>query len=41
MDSYLFVETKFGGKNAFGTIVKDKVTAKVDFEGNILDVTSP
>ena len=37
---YMTVETKFRGKNAYRGLVKDKAVAKVDYEGNILEVTS-
>ena len=34
---YILVSTSFRGKNAFGAIVKQKVTARVDLSGNILE----
>lgn len=37
---YLLVETTFRGKNAFGGTVKSQVTAKVDLEGNVIDIIS-
>lgn len=35
---YLIVITKFRGKNAFGAYVINTVTAKVDLNGNILEI---
>ena len=38
---YMIVIVEFRGKNAFGAIVKDKVRAKVSYEGDVLEITSP
>ncbi|MBU0518798.1 hypothetical protein KKA00_05960 [bacterium] len=38
MGEYLIVKTTFRGKNAFGGVVKNWVKAKVDLDGNILEV---
>jgi hypothetical protein len=40
IDDYLIVETRFRGKNVYGGIVMNSVTAKVDFEGNVLEIIS-
>ena len=37
---YLTVTTTFRGKNAFGGVVKQTVVAKVDLDGNILEILS-
>lgn len=37
---YLLVETTFRGKNAFGALVKNSVTAKVDLNGNVIEIIS-
>lgn len=37
---YLIVKTTFRGKNAFGGIVKNWVKAKVDLNGNVINVIS-
>ncbi|HUM52138.1 MAG TPA: hypothetical protein PK431_09995 [Chitinophagales bacterium] len=37
---YILVVTKFRGKNAFGGKVINTVTAKVDFDGNVLEIVS-
>ena len=37
---YLIVTTTFRGKNAFGGVVKNSVTAKVDLDGNVIEVLS-
>ena len=37
---HVLVKTTFRGKNAFGGVVKNSVTAKVDLEGNVIEVTS-
>ena len=34
----LLVTTSFRGKNAFGAVVRETVTAKVDLQGNVLEV---
>lgn len=34
----IFVSTTFRGKNAFGGIVKNTVTAYVDFDGNVIEI---
>lgn len=36
--SYILVQTRFRGKNSFGAMVLQTVTAKVDLEGNILSI---
>lgn len=36
----IFVITEFRGKNAFGGKVKNTVSARVDFEGNVIEVIS-
>ena len=38
--SYLIVKTTFRGKNAFGGVVKNSVTAKVDLDGNVVEIIS-
>ena len=35
---YLIVMTTYRGKNAFGGVVKNFVKAKVDFNGNVLEI---
>lgn len=40
LGDYLLVTTKFRGANAFGGKVINTVTAKVDFEGNVVEVIS-
>ena len=37
---HLIVTTKFRGKNAFGGVVRNSVTAKVDLNGNVIEVLS-
>ncbi len=37
---YLIVKTTFRGKNAFGGMVINSVTAKVDLDGNVIQVLS-
>jgi hypothetical protein len=37
---HLIVKTTFRGKNAFGGVVKNWVMAKVDLNGNVLEVIS-
>ena len=37
---YLIVTATFRGKNAFGGVVKNSVTAKVDLNGNVIEVIS-
>jgi hypothetical protein len=37
---YLVVKTIFRGKNAFGGVVMNWITAKVDLNGNVIDVIS-
>ncbi|MBL7148563.1 MAG: zinc ribbon domain-containing protein [Candidatus Cloacimonetes bacterium] len=39
-DNYLVIETKFRGKNAFGGIVTNSIKAKVDLNGNVIEVLS-
>lgn len=36
--SYIFVITKFRGANAFGGKVVNTISAKVDFNGNVLEI---
>lgn len=38
--SYLLVKTSFRGKNAFGGTVVNWVEAKVDLDGNVLEILS-
>ena len=38
MKDYLVVTTVFRGKNGFGALVKNSVSAKVDMDGNILKI---
>jgi hypothetical protein len=35
---YLIVRTKFRGKNGFGALVVNSITAQVDLEGNVLTI---
>lgn len=35
---FLLVQTTFRGKNAFNATIKNSVTAKVDFSGNVLEI---
>ena len=37
---YLIVKTTFRGKNVFGGVVTNTITAKVDLNGNVIEVTS-
>ncbi|MBD3339395.1 MAG: hypothetical protein GF353_09820 [Candidatus Lokiarchaeota archaeon] len=37
---HLIVKTTFRGKNAFGGVVKNWIQAKVDLNGNVIDVIS-
>jgi len=37
---HLIVRTTFRGKNAFGGVVKNSVMAKVDLDGNVLEILS-
>lgn len=37
---YIEVETKFRGTNAYGAVVQDKVRARVDYNGEVLEITS-
>lgn len=37
-EEYLIVKTEFHGKNSFGAIVRSTVKAKVDLEGNVLEI---
>ena len=37
---YIFVITKFRGANAFGGKVVNTVSAKVDFNGNVIEIVS-
>lgn len=36
----LIIQTDFHGKNAFGAVVKNSVIAKVDLDGNVIEVLS-
>lgn len=38
MGDYLVVRTTFRGKNAFGGVVKNWVKAKVDLNGNVIEI---
>ena len=38
MKTYIIVLTKFRGKNSFGGKVINFIKAKVDLEGNILEI---
>lgn len=38
MDKNLVVLTTFRGKNAFGGTIKNSIKAKVDFEGNVIEI---
>lgn len=37
---YLFIITKFRGNNAFGGKVVNTISAKVDFQGNVIEIVS-
>jgi hypothetical protein len=37
---HLVVQTRFRGKNAFGGTVLNQVTARVDLDGNVLEIMS-
>ena len=37
---HLVVKTTFRGNNAFGGVVKNSVTAKVDLNGNVIEIIS-
>lgn len=37
---HLIVKTTFRGKNAFGGVVKNSITAKVDLNGNVIEIIS-
>jgi hypothetical protein len=37
---HLIVRTTFRGKNAFGGVVKNTVVAKVDLDGNVIEIIS-
>lgn len=37
---YLIISTKFRGKNKFGGVITQVVTAKVDLNGNIIEIVS-
>ena len=37
---HLIVSTTFRGKNAFGGVVKNMVIAKVDLNGNVIEIIS-
>lgn len=39
-NDYLIVTTTFRGTNAFGGVVKNSVTAKVDMKGNLIEIIS-
>ena len=36
--TFLIVRTSFRGKNAFGGMVKNTILAKIDFDGNIIEI---
>jgi|TARA_B110000977_G_C10654552_1_gene329303 hypothetical protein len=36
----IFVTTQFRGANAFGGIVVNNTSARVDFEGNVIEIIS-
>jgi len=36
----LFVVMKFRGKNAFGALILNTISARVDFSGNVLEITA-
>lgn len=38
LQDHLVIRTTYSGKNAFGGRVKNWVKAKVDFEGNVLEI---
>jgi len=38
---HILVVTSFRGTNAFGGVIKDFVTAKVDLEGNVMEIIEP
>lgn len=40
MDDHLIVKTQFRGKNIFGGMVINEVTAKADLNGNVLEIIS-
>jgi len=37
---HLIVTTTYRGKNVFGGVVKNSITAKVDLKGNVIEVIS-
>ena len=37
---YLIVKTTFCGKNAFGGVVTNTISAKVDLDGKIIEIIS-
>jgi hypothetical protein len=37
---YYMATTSFRGKNAFGGVVLNHVTAKIDSKGNVIDIVS-
>jgi hypothetical protein len=37
---HLIVRTTFRGKNAFGGVVKNSIMAKVDLNGNVIEIIS-
>jgi hypothetical protein len=37
-DDYLIVKTTYRGKNVFGGVVTNWIQAKVDLNGNVIDV---
>jgi hypothetical protein len=39
-EDHIVVVTTFRGKNAFGALVKNSVSAKVDFDGNVIEIIS-
>lgn len=40
MGDHLIVKTTFRGKNAFGAVIKNWVKAKVDLDGNVIEIIS-
>ena len=37
-DNYLIVQTSFRGKNAFGALVRNQIKAKVDINGEVIEI---
>lgn len=40
LKDHLIVKTTFRGKNAFGAVVKNTVSAKTDLQGNVIEIIS-